>query len=81
MTDIQIPESGALAELAAKVDVLEIALLTALRQQTKQQREDFLRVFDSNISARESINRNTADPLTWTERLAPHAKKLRERLR
>ncbi|WP_158664377.1 hypothetical protein [Cupriavidus metallidurans] len=81
MTGNQLPESGALADLADRVKVLEIALLTALAQQTKQQRDDFLQSFTLRIAADESVIRHTADPLTWKERLAPHAKKLTDTLR
>ncbi|MDN7862317.1 hypothetical protein QZM19_02830 [Burkholderia multivorans] len=76
MTMNLIPESGALADLSAKVDTLEIALLTALSLQAKPQAEAFLKAFEQNVQARESINRNTEDPLTWKERLSPHAKRL-----
>ena len=81
MTGNQTPETGALAELTDRVKVLEIALLTALSQQTKQQREDFLQGFAQRVAANESIIRHTADPLTWKERLAPHAKRLTDTLR
>ncbi|POS10202.1 hypothetical protein [Burkholderia gladioli] len=76
-----VPESGVLAELAAKVDALEIALVAALAQQTKEQRKAFKERFELEIAARESINRSTDDPLAWKERLAPHAKKLLGMLR
>ena len=76
----ELPESGVMAELSAKLDVLEIALMSALSLQTKQQREAFLQAFDREIAARESVNRNTGDPMTWAERLAPHAKKLRAKI-
>lgn len=76
-----IPESGALADLSAKVDTLEIALLTALSLQTKPQAEAFLKAFEQNVQARESINRNAEDPLTWKERLSPHAKRLIQALK
>ncbi len=71
------PESGDIAELSARIEVLEIALAAALRLQTREQRATFNEEFDSQVARAESISRSTADPLTWRERLGPHVRKLK----
>ncbi|WP_043307291.1 hypothetical protein [Burkholderia glumae] len=81
MNEDRSPESLQIAALSAQVDVLELALAVVLRQQTPEQRKVFREHFNAAVQSRESVSRNMTNPITWSERLSPHARRLIDMLR